>query len=209
VECSRGTGVRPGDIGDGRSAPGTSPNRDDTLRRAVFLDRDGTIIAEKDYLSDPDAVELLPGAAQALRLLHDAGFALVVVTNQSGIARGMYGLEDYQSVARHLGDLLEARGVLLDATYFCPHHPDVTGPCVCRKPATGLFRAAARDLGIDLSRSFFVGDRLRDVLPARELGGRGILVRTGYGRGEEPGLEEGLVAVDDLLAAARWTIERH
>lgn len=207
---------------------GVPSGRDGTLRPAVFLDRDGTLIQEKDYLADPDGVVLLPGAVEALRLLRDAGLALVVVTNQSGIARGFYGMEEYHAVARRLEELLEAQGIPLDATYFCPHHPDASGPCDCRKPSPGLFRAAARHLGLDLSRSYFVGDRIRDVLPALELGGTGILVRTGYGKEEELVLEEGdvvdsrsvegvreggglggtLRVEDDLLAAARWVAER-
>lgn len=184
-----------------------APGEDMGHRPAVFLDRDGTLMEEKDYLADPEGVALLPGAAEALGLLREAGFALVVVTNQSGIARGLYGMEEYRAVARRLEELLEAHGIRLDATYVCPHHPDATGPCECRKPAPGLFRAAAKDLGLDLSRSFFVGDRSRDVLPARELGGTGILVRTGYGAKEESGLEGAFRVEDDLLAAARWIAE--
>jgi D-glycero-D-manno-heptose 1,7-bisphosphate phosphatase len=169
---------------------------------AVFLDRDGTVIEESHYLSDPDGVVLLPGAARALRMLRDAGFALVMVTNQSGIARGLLDLDDYRAVARRLDDLLRAEGVTLDATRFCPHHPDVSGECTCRKPATGMHRELAAELNLEFSGSFFVGDRIRDLLPALELGGAGILVRTGYGRGEEEDLPKPFVAVDDLLAAA-------
>jgi len=173
------------------------------LRRAVFLDRDGTLIRERDYLSDPDGVSLLPGVVEALRLLAEAGFALVVVTNQSGIARGLYSLSDYEAVADRLAEELRTEGLTLDATYFCPHHPQFTGPCDCRKPATGMYRRAAADLGLDLSQSFFVGDREKDVTPAATLGGRGILVRTGYGREEEPMVPGGTLAVDSLLQAAR------
>lgn len=168
--------------GPHRSGAGGAPGA--ALRPAVFLDRDGTLIVEREYLADPEGVTLLPGALEALGLLRDAGFMLVVVTNQSGIARGLYGVEEYHAVARRVERLLGSRGIRLDGTYFCPHHPDVTGPCPCRKPATGLFRAAAEDLGLDLAASFFVGDRFRDVLPALELGGTGILVRTGYGAQE-------------------------
>ena len=169
----------------GPHGSGTGPDPGATLRPAVFLDRDGTLILERDYLADPEGVTLVPGALEALRLLRDAGFILVVVTNQSGIGRGLYGLEDYHAVAGRVERLLGSHGIRLHGTYFCPHYPDVTGPCQCRKPATGLFRAAAKDLGVDLASSFFVGDRVRDVLPARELGGTGILVRTGYGAREE------------------------
>jgi len=192
---------------DGPSRSSTFLNRDAPLRPATFLDRDGTIMQEKGYLADPKAVALLPGAVDALRLLRDAGFALVVVTNQSGIARGLYGLQEYHAVTRRLEELLGHHGIRLDGTYLCPHHPDLTGPCECRKPSTGLFRAAARDLGLDLPRSYFVGDRARDVLPARELGGTGILVRTGYGAEEEAGLPGDFVVTHDLLAAVRWINE--
>ena len=173
------------------------------LRRAVFLDRDGTLIQERDYLADPEVVSLLPGVPEALHLLTGAGFALVVVTNQSGIARGLYTLDDYHAVARRLDEELGRTGVELDATFFCPHHPDLTGPCECRKPGTGMYVRAARELGLDLAGSYFVGDRQKDVAPAATLGGTGILVRTGYGLEEEVAVEEGTVVVDSLLDAAR------
>jgi D-glycero-D-manno-heptose 1,7-bisphosphate phosphatase len=178
------------------------------LRPAVFLDRDGTLIQEKEYLADPQGVVLIPGAVEALRLLREAGFALVVVTNQSGIARGLYRLDQYRSVAARLDEILQDVGLALDATEFCPHHPDFGPPCECRKPGTGMHRAAARALGLDLSRSYFVGDRTKDVLPARELGGWGILVRTGYGAEEEEGLDSDFVVTDDVLGAALWILTR-
>jgi D-glycero-D-manno-heptose 1,7-bisphosphate phosphatase len=169
----------------------------------VFLDRDGTLIREKRYLADPDGVELLPGVPDALRDLREAGFALVVVTNQSGIARGLYSLADYHAVARRVEETLAREGIRLDGSYLCAHHPDVDGLCDCRKPGTGMHRRAARELGLDLARSWFVGDRARDVLPARELGGRGILVRTGYGALEEEELGGEFAVVDGLPEAAR------
>jgi D-glycero-D-manno-heptose 1,7-bisphosphate phosphatase len=170
-------------------------------RPAVFLDRDGTIIVERHYLAEPAGVELLPGAAEGLRALADAGFALVVVTNQSGIARGLFTQADLRAVQERLDALLARHGVTLEATYYCPHHPDRDGPCECRKPGTALFRQAARELGLDLRRSIFIGDRLRDVQPAFELGGRAVLVRTGYGsdRDEPPA---GVHIADNLAAAA-------
>lgn len=172
-------------------------------RRAVFLDRDGTLIEEKEYLSDPEGVSIVPGTFEALRTLRAAGLALVVVTNQSGISRGYYTENDYRAVAARLDRILVAAGVGVDDTRFCPHHPDTTGPCDCRKPATGLYRAAAAELGIDLAASYYVGDKLSDVLAAVELGGQGILVRTGYGREHEPQAPAEVWVVDDLLAAAR------
>lgn len=173
-----------------------------TLRPAVFIDRDGTIIAEKVYLSRPEGVELITGTAEALRSLRDAGFVLVIVTNQAGIARGLYGLDEYHAVAARLGAVLEEAEASVEATYFCPHHPDVTGSCECRKPASGMYRQAARELGLDLAGSYYVGDKSSDVLPARELGGRGVLVRTGYGAEHEADAPKNVWVVDDLLAAA-------
>jgi histidinol-phosphate phosphatase family protein len=150
-------------------------------RAAAFLDRDGTLIEEAHYLADPARVTLLPGAADALRELRAAGYLLVVVTNQSGIARGLFTEEDFRAVQERLESLLRAHGVTFDAVYHCPHHPDFTGPCDCRKPALGLYRRAESELGVDLAASIHVGDRLRDVLPALDTGGKGFLVRTGYG----------------------------
>lgn len=171
-------------------------------RAAAFLDRDGTLIVERRYLADPDGVELVPGTGEALRLLRDAGFALVVVTNQSGIGRGLYTEADYQAVRRRLDDVLAAEGVRLDGSWHCPQDPR-EGEVPCRKPNTGMHRAAAAELGLDLPRSWYIGDRRSDILPALELGGRGILVRTGYGREHEENLPEGTLVADDILAAAR------
>ena len=185
-------------------APGPLP--DPGPRQAVFLDRDGTLIREEDYLADSAAVVLLPGVPGALKLLQEAGFALVVVTNQSGIARGFLTLDDYEVVAQRLDEVLGEEGVRLDATLFCPHGPDAADPCECRKPGTGLHRAAASDLKLDLEGSYFVGDRVRDVLPARELGGQGILVRTGYGVQEEKQVASEVLVFDDLLRAATWIV---
>jgi D-glycero-D-manno-heptose 1,7-bisphosphate phosphatase len=170
--------------------------------RAVFVDRDGTVIRETEYLSDPADVELLPGAAEALEAFQAAGYGIVIVTNQSGIARGYYNEADYQAVEAEVERQLAAAGVRILAAYFCPHHPEWTGPCDCRKPATGLFERAMRDHGLDLARSVYVGDRLRDVEPGRVLGGTGVLVRTGYGEEEVPGAPEEVLVVDDLAAAA-------
>jgi D-glycero-D-manno-heptose 1,7-bisphosphate phosphatase len=174
-----------------------------TRRAAVYLDRDGTLVVERHYLADPEDLHLVPGAAAALATLKDAGYALVVVTNQSGIARGLYAEADYEAVARRLEAMLAKAGVVLDGTYHCPHHPDVTGPCVCRKPSTGMYLQAALDLDLDPASSWYVGDKTTDVLPARELEGRGILVRTGYGAEHEAEVPEGVAVVDDVAAAAR------
>jgi len=147
---------------------------------------------------------LLPGAAAAIRQLNDHGFLVVVVTNQSGIARGLYTVAEYNAVQSRLSELLAAAGgAHLDGTYFCPHHPRFTGPCDCRKPATKLFRDAAQALDIDFTQSWWVGDRLSDVQPAATLGGQAILVATG-----ETNLHQGqarangVTVVADLAAAA-------
>lgn len=145
-------------------------------RRAVFLDRDGTIIEDRRYLADAEGVTLLPGAARGLRRLAEAGYLLVVTTNQSGIARGMFGEAEFRAVQKRMESLLHAHGVTLDGVYHCPHHPDHTGPCDCRKPAPGMALRAARELDIRLTDSVFVGDRPRDVEAAPSLGARGILL---------------------------------
>jgi histidinol-phosphate phosphatase family protein len=145
-------------------------------RRAAFLDRDGTLIEDAHFLSDPAAVRLVTGAAGAVRRLNDAGIVVVVVTNQSGIARGLLTEAQYEVTRATLDDLLAAQLARVDASYHCPHHPDVGGPCECRKPGTLLYRRAAEALGLDLTRSLYVGDRRRDVAPGMTLGGFARLV---------------------------------
>jgi D-glycero-D-manno-heptose 1,7-bisphosphate phosphatase len=145
-------------------------------RAAVFLDRDGTIIHDRHFIASADDVELIPGAAQAIARLNAAALAVVVVTNQSGIARGLLSEADYERVRRRLDLLLAEHGARVDASYHCPHHPEFGGACECRKPGTLLYRQAAEALAIDLTRSWFIGDRMRDVLPVDVLGGRAVLV---------------------------------
>lgn len=171
-------------------------------RPAAFLDRDGTIIVEREYLSDPDDVELLPAAATGLAALHALGFALIVVTNQSGIARGFYGEDEFHAVEAAMERLLALDGVRLDGAYFCPHHPDISGPCNCRKPGLALFLEAAETHHLDLAASVWIGDRVTDVIPANRLGGRGFLVRTGYGPSNESQVPSGTSVQDDLAGVA-------
>lgn len=171
-------------------------------RPAVFLDRDGTLIVEKSYLADPDGVALIPGAVEAMKRLREAGFVIVVVTNQSGIARGLYTLDNYHAVAARLEAVLNLHGIIPDETHYCPHHPEETGPCDCRKPDTGMHRRAAESLEIDFGASYYVGDKITDVLPATELGGQGILVRTGHGPEHVGSVPASTWIVDDLSAAA-------
>ena len=151
--------------------------------RAVFLDRDGTIVEDPGFLHEPEKVTLLPGAAAAIRRLNEAGYRVIIVTNQSGIARGRYTVRDYEAVQERLGALLMAQGAHIDGAYFCPHHPQLSGPCDCRKPGLKLFHDAQAAFDIDFSKSWWVGDRLSDVQPARLLrgDGGGILVATGEG----------------------------
>ena len=145
-------------------------------RRAAFLDRDGTLIEDRNFLADPDGVRPMPNAVAAVRMLNSADILAIVVTNQSGIARGFLTEEQYVATAERLRDLFASGGAIIDAMYHCPHFPDISGPCECRKPGTLLHRRAAADHGIDLMRSTYIGDRLRDILPAQTLGGTGILV---------------------------------
>jgi len=153
-------------------------------RQAVFLDRDGTINEEVDYLSDPEQLVLLPGAAAAIRRWNEAGYLVVVVTNQSGIARGLLDEARLREIHDRLREMLRVEGAELDAFYHCPHHPDLGEPplrarCDCRKPAPGMLLRAAEELGIDLARSWIVGDSLRDLEAGAAAGVRGILVETG------------------------------
>jgi D-glycero-D-manno-heptose 1,7-bisphosphate phosphatase len=178
-------------------------------RSAVFLDRDGTVIVEADYLSDPTGVTLIVGAERAIRRLRRGGFAVVLVTNQSGIARGLFGEADYHAVNARLLEVLKSGGASLDGTYHCSHHPDFSGPCDCRKPATALYLRAASELGLDLSRSFYIGDKPSDVEPARTLGGVGILVRTGYGRQSVDEVPENVPVVETIAEAADWILDRN
>jgi len=174
-----------------------------SARRAVFLDRDGTIVEDPGFLHEPGKVRLLPGAGEAIHRLNQAGWLVITVSNQSGIARGLYDTSAYNAVQRRLVELLAARGAQLDGAYFCPHHPDITGSCECRKPGLLLFREAQAALGLDLARSVWVGDRVSDVQPARKLGGRALLVETGRGAthvGKARAL--GISVVADLAAAA-------
>jgi histidinol-phosphate phosphatase family protein len=148
-------------------------------RPAVFLDRDGTLIDDTGYLSDPAGVRLFPGVAEALITLERAGYLRIVVTNQSGIGRGHYPASAFNATQRELERLLHDAGASLDATYCCPHAPEAG--CPCRKPGTALHREAIATFDVDIARSWCVGDQLRDLVPAVELGCQAMLVRTGQG----------------------------
>ena len=176
-------------------------------KRAVFLDRDGTINVEVQYLGNPADFQFIPGVPWALRRLKGAGFLLVVVTNQSGIGRGYYDEAALESIHEQMHADLAGFGVSIDACYFCPHHPDhATGnyrkECDCRKPLPGMLQQAAEDLDIDLSRSYMIGDKLADVEAGINAGCTPLMVLTGYGSSHAERLPEGVHAYSDLQAAA-------
>jgi D-glycero-D-manno-heptose 1,7-bisphosphate phosphatase len=149
---------------------------------ALFLDRDGTLIEDPGYVCRAEDVRLIPGVAAALARFRDAGYALVIVTNQSGIGRGLYGWEDYDAVAARLESLLAADGIVFDAVVACGHSPEEGDRCGWRKPAAGMIRAATEMLGLDLSRSLMAGDKLIDVRAAEAAGlPRAVHVATGQG----------------------------
>lgn len=158
------------------------------MRPALFLDRDGTIIEDAGYLADPGGVRIIPGAAEALRKAKDKGFALIMISNQSGVARGLYDLEDYHNVTRRMEELLEEEGVRLDGLYFCPHHdkgtvPEFTLFCECRKPSPGMLVLAAKEHGLDLENSYTIGDKPSDIGAGKAAGTKTIFIR---GEGTEP-----------------------
>lgn len=182
----------------------SNSNRFHATKQAVFLDRDGTINVERDYLYRPEEFVFIPGAVEAIRQFNRSGFLVVVVSNQSGVARGYYGEEEVRLLHRHIDRLLQEAGARVDAWYFCPHHPDGREPynrsCECRKPKTGMLRQAAEELGIDLKRSWMIGDKLIDVEAGLAAGCRSVLVLTGYGREECRSLPAAVPCCPDLAA---------
>jgi D,D-heptose 1,7-bisphosphate phosphatase len=182
-------------------------------RPAVFLDRDGTIIEFVHYIADPARVRLLPDAPSALRRLVGAGYALVVITNQSAIGRGMITVEQYDAVDAEMRRQLAAEGVTLDGVYYCPEVPGVDDPAVVthddRKPGPGMLLRAARELGLDPSRSWMIGDMVSDVLAGLNAGCKGsLLVRTGKRSDVEAPAGGFVSTVDDLSAAIEVILGR-
>jgi len=169
----------------------------------VFLDRDGTVIEEREYLSDPDGVVLLPDAAAGLTQLAAAGKKLVILTNQSGIGRGYFTQKQSDAVQAKTLQLLKNEGVAIDGIYCCPHSPNT--PCDCRKPNTGMARSAAQDLGLDLNRCAMIGDKAIDIAMGENIGAVTILVQTGYGKEELAKCKPDFVATS-LLDAARFLL---
>jgi D-glycero-D-manno-heptose 1,7-bisphosphate phosphatase len=184
------------------------------MQIAVFLDRDGTINEEMGYINHIDRFELLPGATAAIRRINESGFKAVVITNQSGAARGYFPMELIDQVHQKMEGLLREEGAFLDGIYICAHGPGEegsSGNCDCRKPGIALMQQAAEELEIDLQRSYVVGDRFKDIEMARNAGARAILVLTGYGRGEFEYLGPGSQVqpdhlAEDLLAAVEWIL---
>ncbi len=180
------------------------------MKRAVFLDRDGTINVEKEYLCHIADFELIPGVPEAIRLLNRADILVVVVTNQSGVARGYYTEDDVEKLHRHISTVLERYDAHVDAWLYCPHHPEGRGsyslPCTCRKPSPGMLQEAARRYDIDLTNSTMIGDKLADIEAGRAAGCRSILVRTGYGVQEEQYVDSQTTVSDDLLSAVKGLI---
>lgn len=170
--------------------------------RALFLDRDGTLIVDRDYLGDPAGVEILPGVGAALRRAKDAGFLLVVVSNQSGVGRGYFPESAVAAVNARMAEYLAREGVVIDRFYHCPHHPNEG--CGCRKPEPGMVEAAVRDLGIDPTASFVIGDKTSDVVLARRAGARGVLLK-GAQKEEHDGEQADYVA-ETFVDAVEWVI---
>jgi len=181
----------------------------------VFLDRDGVVIEEVSYLSSMKHLALFPWTTDAIRALNRAGLPVVVITNQSGIARGFFTEAFVDEVHREISARLAAGGARIEAYYYCPHHPDgrvaeYARSCDCRKPGPGLIDRAARDLNLDPARSFVVGDKWSDVELARAAGARGVLVRTGHGAEQSRdrgGRAAADAIVDNLAAAASWILK--
>ncbi len=199
---------------DATHAPHLTPHASRGVA-AAFLDRDGTIIEDPGYLSDPEKIQFIPGAIDALRALQQAGYRLVLVTNQAGVARGLLTETDVQRVNERLMRLLAEAGVHLDGIYYCPHHPDYGPPeyrreCDCRKPKPGMIHRAIRDLGLNPSRSVVIGDHVTDAALAQAFPGMvGIMLRTGHGAEQWQKIQDGTLAkpehvAGDLTAAAEW-----
>ena len=187
------------------------------MHRAVFLDRDGTVNEEVGYLRNLADLRLIAGAGAAIRRLNNAGLKVVLVTNQSGVARGYFPESLVLEVHERLARMLQEEGARIDAIYYCPHHPTAgnsgyTIACDCRKPGTGLIDRAARDLGIDVKKSYVVGDKWSDVELGQRAGARSILVQSGFAHDDPGNIRPERVSDPDFIAqtiieAAEWILE--
>jgi|DewCreStandDraft_2_1066082.scaffolds.fasta_scaffold00018_168 D-glycero-D-manno-heptose 1,7-bisphosphate phosphatase len=214
--------VRPRDIGESREGASSLDLRHDASAfetgeaRAVFLDRDGTLSEDVGYAREVAQYRLFPWTIPALRALRQAGYRVIVLTNQSGVARGYFPETLVQEVHRRFERELREHDASWDAVYYCPHHPDGIVPayrqaCSCRKPATGLVERAAREFALDLRRCVFVGDKYTDIELAHRVGARGVLVLTGHGRQQwEQCRKEGWRPPDhvaeNVWAAVQWIL---
>jgi histidinol-phosphate phosphatase family protein len=180
-----------------------------TGRRAAFLDRDGTLIEDANYLADASRVQLIPGATDVVTLLNTFDVLVIVVTNQSGIAQGLLTEQQYFATRDRLNRLMHESGAEIDAHFHCPHYPPISGPCQCRKPGTLLYRQAAEQFGIDLGNSLYVGDRDRDIAPGLEFGGFVRLVPSGSTPDEDlrAARERGLLAPTLGEAVAEYLVK--
>jgi len=184
-------------------------------KRIVLLDRDGTVIVEKEFLADPQGVELIPGSARAIKSLKNAGYAVSIVTNQSGVGRGFYTLAQMRATNKKTLEVLAKAGAKVDSLEYCPHHPAAEirkyrRKCSCRKPAIGMGLRAARKTGATLKGVIVVGDRLVDVSMGHNLGGKGVLVLTGYGKkhralAKKQGVKPDAI-VRNLAGAVEWIL---
>ncbi|MCL2011656.1 MAG: HAD-IIIA family hydrolase [Cystobacterineae bacterium] len=174
------------------------------VKKTVIVDRDGTLIVEKNYLHNPDEVEILPGVVEGLLLLRQHGYSLMVATNQAGVGRGYYSVEEMHAVNQRLQTLLREKGVELDAMYYCLHAPDEA--CPCRKPAPGMLEQAACERGLSFESSFVIGDKECDILLGKYAGMQTVLLRTGYGAQTEQQGSQATYVADTLYEAARWIV---
>ena len=184
--------------------------------KAAFIDRDGNLIVETGYMDEVGKVKFYSRSIAALKLLKEAGFKVIVVTNQSGVARGYFTEKFVQDTHLHINALLKKHGLKIDGFYYCPHHKKaVRGKyrkdCSCRKPNTGMLEAAASKHKIDLKKSVTIGDKLSDVKLGHNAGAKGIIVLTGYGRKEKEKIKENKIKPDfiarDFYAAVKWAIK--
>lgn len=177
-------------------------------RRAIFVDRDGTLNVEKNYLYRWQDWEWIPGAVEAIKRFNTAGYLLIVISNQAGVARGLYSEADIDALHCQVDADLQRQGGRIDAYYYCPHHPEhgAVRDCDCRKPEPGMLLQAAREHDIDLARSYLIGDKISDVEAGLSAGVTPILVETGYGAQERIALPPAVLAVRDVGAAAEWIL---
>jgi len=182
------------------------------MNKAVFLDRDGTIVEDVGYLNSPEQLQFIPGSIEAIKMLNEAGYKVVVITNQAGVARGLITEDMLQTIDKTLNKWILNGGAHLDGIYYCPHHPEYgiypyKQACECRKPHTGLIKKAEKDLEIDLSQSFMIGDKSTDIEAGKCAGTKTVFVTTGKGQKEKEKLNKKPDHIaENLLEAVRWIL---